>query len=633
MDSTPDSSDSEKQDARLVVKIHYNRFMMHMRQNRTLWAIAFSIMAFGFILWQGAESELGQSLLVFLGAVVAVIFLPTEPYRVWDLTDQQLADVVPPSHLDRTFKNLYSSVLLQEKSPLPDRDRERLAVEALRDLRRVSGPSDLPSSVGAARVAIGLDYSIKIRPFGPNRDDWVVSTDISTKRCVPGRDTISLSYCSDSTALDHENAHYGCLCREVVPLEDNEGIDAWFERVRSDKFRPSLRVQGRQASVASIEAHLIDGSGIVRFTFECPEVAEDFCQLKFHYSFTASSMALNLFPVVFSSYRCIGPVEVNFELFDADSTIQMIDFMSLGDQPATTSRAEVVEHLTGDVSQLRQIYVPEQSVLPAGAGVVFLWRTPDNPLLSDTRNAPAEDLAAIEEALDSADSFHAPMPAIPDLPEARQPIDEGGAALEPLVELQARPGLSIVDAYAELGVLDPRPIRVRRGVATRLVEVVDTLQSISQRLGVAVLDGHRSKAEQEDLLTYYRRLGPTEGYVSEIDPDGPRAPHLTGGAVDLTLTWDGIPYGLGTDFDSFSELAHLDRLDGRGAAFSDLTLSGRLRRVLAGVMLAHDFAPYPLEWWHWSFGDDVWATFMPGRRTLYDEVPRPDELEVESGMP
>ena len=93
-----------------------------------------------------------------------------------------------------------------------------------------------------------------------------------------------------------------------------------------------------------------------------------------------------------------------------------------------------------------------------------------------------------------------------------------------------------------------------------------------------------------------------------------RAPHTTGGAVDLTLGWDGKALAMGTDYDAFEEEAALDFYED-GADQRLLTL----RRILFNAMTGAGFAPYWTEWWHWSFGDDKWA-WSKGVNALYEVV-------------
>ena len=83
---------------------------------------------------------------------------------------------------------------------------------------------------------------------------------------------------------------------------------------------------------------------------------------------------------------------------------------------------------------------------------------------------------------------------------------------------------------------------------------------------------------------------------------GAPPPHLTGGAVDLTLgDGDGRPLDLGTDFDAFVPEA--------GArALEDLDVPARgLRRLLFWTMAAEGFTAYVEEWWHFDLGDQFWG--------------------------
>ncbi len=135
---------------------------------------------------------------------------------------------------------------------------------------------------------------------------------------------------------------------------------------------------------------------------------------------------------------------------------------------------------------------------------------------------------------------------------------------------------------------------------------------LPEEFGLVVLDGWRSLADQQRLLDYYGSNARVSGFVAPIDPEGARPPHTTGGAVDLTLSWRGVALGLGTDYDSFRETARLGAFEGGGDG-----LVRRLRRLLAGVMDAAGMVCYGPEWWHWSFGDDVWA-YAAGEKALYD---------------
>jgi D-alanyl-D-alanine dipeptidase len=94
------------------------------------------------------------------------------------------------------------------------------------------------------------------------------------------------------------------------------------------------------------------------------------------------------------------------------------------------------------------------------------------------------------------------------------------------------------------------------------------------------------------------------------------APHATGGAVDLTLRWKegggrkgGDPLWMGSLFDDVTALANRDRFENLNAenfSFSDQEAQAN-RRLLHWLMVEEGFAGHPDEWWHFSWGDQMWA--------------------------
>jgi D-alanyl-D-alanine dipeptidase len=88
------------------------------------------------------------------------------------------------------------------------------------------------------------------------------------------------------------------------------------------------------------------------------------------------------------------------------------------------------------------------------------------------------------------------------------------------------------------------------------------------------------------------------------------APHATAAAVDLTLRWKkGDPLWMGSLFDDVTALANRDRfenLDPCNFSFSDQEARAN-RRLLHWLMAEEGFAGHPDEWWHFSWGDQMWA--------------------------
>ncbi len=98
------------------------------------------------------------------------------------------------------------------------------------------------------------------------------------------------------------------------------------------------------------------------------------------------------------------------------------------------------------------------------------------------------------------------------------------------------------------------------------------------------------------------------------------APHATAAAVDLTLRWKGgETLWMGSLFDDVTALANRDRfenLDAQNFSFSDQEARAN-RRLLHWLMTEEGFAGYPDEWWHFSWGDQMWAALTSGASAHY----------------
>jgi D-alanyl-D-alanine dipeptidase len=105
------------------------------------------------------------------------------------------------------------------------------------------------------------------------------------------------------------------------------------------------------------------------------------------------------------------------------------------------------------------------------------------------------------------------------------------------------------------------------------------------------------------------------------------APHATGAAVDLTLRWkDGEQLWMGSLFDDATALAHRDRFEQLEAAnfsFSDQEARAN-RRLLHWLMTEAGFAGHPDEWWHFSWGDQMWAALTGAPAAHYGLAAVPD---------
>jgi D-alanyl-D-alanine dipeptidase len=94
-----------------------------------------------------------------------------------------------------------------------------------------------------------------------------------------------------------------------------------------------------------------------------------------------------------------------------------------------------------------------------------------------------------------------------------------------------------------------------------------------------------------------------------IDENLP-APHATGAALDLTIRWVGSDQlWMGSIFDDVTGLAHRDRFETENSnslSYSDEEARAN-RRLLHAIMSDAGFAGHPDEWWHFSWGDQLWS--------------------------
>lgn len=170
---------------------------------------------------------------------------------------------------------------------------------------------------------------------------------------------------------------------------------------------------------------------------------------------------------------------------------------------------------------------------------------------------------------------------------------------------------------------------VRAGVAERLAAAAAGLPG---GMTLVVWDGYRPIATQAALYDAYLHE------LAMVHPDWPAdaledaaaryvtppsrsavapPPHLTGGAVDLTLgDPEGRPLDLGTDFDAFVPEAGARALEDAPGPARDL------RRTLFWAMAGQGFTAYLEEWWHFDHGDQFWG-LATGRAAFYAAAGRP----------
>ncbi len=251
----------------------------------------------------------------------------------------------------------------------------------------------------------------------------------------------------------------------------------------------------------------------------------------------------------------------------------------------------------GEVAPIHAVYLGRAERLPARVRAVLDFLVDE--MARDRRFAPTSRLAPHEVR-----------------------IEEGG---EPLVDL-AEAGLVVDAAYHRLGYTTEPRLRARRGIAERLRRV-DAALPHGWRL--RIWDAWRPRAVQRALYQAFRRqlaarhpdwdeaALETELHRFVAPPDrgpGHVPPHLTGGAVDLTLQdAEGRELDLGSAFDELSARAPT-------AAPGLLPAARANRDVLVRAMAEAGFVNWPDEWWHWGCGDPLSAALRGDAVARYGAI-------------
>jgi len=183
--------------------------------------------------------------------------------------------------------------------------------------------------------------------------------------------------------------------------------------------------------------------------------------------------------------------------------------------------------------------------------------------------------------------------------------------------------LKVRPMYHELGFSSVPHVYGRRGVLDR---ILTALAAIPQNLGVVVWDVYRPREVQGRLFEWMRgeirkaqpslsddeNFAETRKYMSPPLKVGDEycAPHLSGGAIDLTLfdCATAREIEMGTIFDDCTERAHRDYFENLGARDPESTPVRDNRRLLRVAMESVGFTSYEYEWWHFDVGNVFWAT-------------------------
>ncbi|MBD3360860.1 hypothetical protein GF366_03600 [Candidatus Peregrinibacteria bacterium] len=212
---------------------------------------------------------------------------------------------------------------------------------------------------------------------------------------------------------------------------------------------------------------------------------------------------------------------------------------------------------------------------------------------------------------------------------------------EPLVELD-RNEFVLEPLYYQWGHSDTDVMKLRSGVLEKLRSAKANLQRMPdcRKWNLKIWDCYRSLKTQEnlyeDILEQFRKryqnYSEDELHLAAIKYISPPsndqaipAPHNTGACVDLTIVdnkGDELP--MGTGFDDFSEKAHTNFYKNS----EERKTFHKNRMLLKKIMEHTGFANYPLEWWHYSLGDQEWVRQTGASYAFYGSVELNEAIQV-----
>ena len=159
--------------------------------------------------------------------------------------------------------------------------------------------------------------------------------------------------------------------------------------------------------------------------------------------------------------------------------------------------------------------------------------------------------------------------------------------------------------------------------------VVEKLERIAERLKndygvcIRIFELYRSAKKQQSLRNRHIQILQQEKAhltTEQIEENVNKrvsaigGGHQTGGAVDLCLCdSNGNMLEMGTCYDEFNAMT---------PTYSKEVppIAQRNRDILLSYMKQEGFVNYPNEWWHFSYGDKMWAAYSNRRYAIYDIV-------------
>lgn len=166
--------------------------------------------------------------------------------------------------------------------------------------------------------------------------------------------------------------------------------------------------------------------------------------------------------------------------------------------------------------------------------------------------------------------------------------------------------------------LEKSDLFLRKTVAEKLKRATELLPN---NIYFKINEAYRSLNKQKDLWNKeFSKLDNSLSEEEKIKITGKKVAfpfgsnvggHQTGGAIDITLCdCNGNELNLGTKYLEFNEMTK---------SFSQqISEEAKCNReLLFSIMKKVGFNNYPMEWWHFSYGDQMWAAYNKKNKCFY----------------
>ena len=226
---------------------------------------------------------------------------------------------------------------------------------------------------------------------------------------------------------------------------------------------------------------------------------------------------------------------------------------------------------------------------------------------------------------------------------------------ETIFRLTPHPYMSLGAPYSN----GADPWVLRRSVLKRLMQAQQYLSEINPQLQLALFDAWRPIAVQKFMFNHtieetckskgvdINDISANRDITDVIEEVGrfwakPSSnpltppPHSTGSAIDLTLAdMSGNPLDLGGEIDFIGAESTPDfyKKDYSMMPCSKHQVFQKRRSLLYSVMSQAGFVQHPNEWWHFSYGDQLWSWLSKQGNAIYGaafEVSKDITLSVPS---